>query len=118
MPRLRTSIALGLGLLALGGCRYEYTWNQTHKTLPPEQGDNCFFEIVEELPGGGDGYVQLAEFTSTKHPGDAPHSDEGLRKSIEKQVCSLGGRVVTTHKNPSGKYSRGQVWIHKDDKNQ
>jgi hypothetical protein len=115
---MRRSLVLLVGLVALGGCRYEFTWNQTHKTLPPEQGDNCFFEVSEELPDGGEGYVQLAEFTATKHPADAPHSDGGLRNSIEKQVCKLGGRVVTTHQNPSGKFTRGKVWIHEDDKNQ
>lgn len=113
---MRRTIALSLGLVGLvclGACRYEYTWTQSQKSLPPEQGDNCFFEIVRELPG--EGFVELAEFSASRHVNDTPRTEQGLRESIEKEVCRLGGKVVVTHLNPSGHYTRGKVYVRTDD---
>jgi hypothetical protein len=111
-PRL-VSLALPLALAALGGCKYEFSWVQENKTLPPEQGDKCFFEIREDLPA--DGYVLLAEFTAQRHVADTPKTEDGLRDSIENQVCSLGGKVVVTHRNPNGHFTRGKVYVHRED---
>jgi hypothetical protein len=97
-------------LLALtSACAYEYTWEQTHATLPPAQGERCYWEIRDELPPGE--YVLLAEFTARRHPADAPRSEEGLRASVEKMVCELGGTIVLTKPNPQGHYGRGKVFV-------
>ncbi len=104
---------LVLGLCCSIGCRYEFSWVQKHKTLPPAQGDDCFFEIRRDLPG--DGYVLLAEFTAQRHVNDTPTTEEGLRQSVEKQVCELGGKVVVTHPNPTGHFTRGKVYVHEED---
>lgn len=113
MSRGSILATLLFSLATLSGCRYEFTWVQKNKTLPPEQGDNCFFEIREDLPG--EGYVLLAEFTAQRHVNDSPKTQDGLRDSIEKQVCALGGKVVVTHANPTGHFTRGKVYVHKED---
>jgi hypothetical protein len=102
---MMTRIATAMALSCLCACQMPYPLTLSTKAKLTPKSPNCTFQVTAS-PVDGTEYEEIARVNGGAM---GVSSSESFRKSVQRDVCRVGGDVVVTHVNEYGYIYRGVI---------